>query len=203
MNKLHITAITAAITLAFSAGAIAQTMSKAQYSAAKSGITADYKLAVGACDSFTANAKDVCRAEAKGHENVARAELEASYKPNQKSGYTVTLAKAQAVYAVAMEKCDDKAGNNKDVCREEAKAAKTSTNADAKASLKISSANQAANKTSAAAQVKAGETRAVARQDAATDKREAGYAVAREKCDKFADDAKAACVTEAKARFGQ
>ena len=36
-----------------------------------------------------------------------------------------------------------------------------------------------------------------------TDKRKADYAVAREKCDVFEKDAKAACVREAKARYGQ
>jgi len=38
---------------------------------------------------------------------------------------------------------------------------------------------------------------------AATDKRNAEYAVAKEKCDVFAGDAKAGCVKEAKARYGQ
>ncbi len=192
MNKLHMTAIAAAVTIAFSAGAIAQTMSKDQYNSAKSGIAADYKSAKAGCDSYAANAKDVCRAEATGREGVAMAELDAGYKPTAKSGYNVTLARAQAVYAVAMQKCDDRAGNKKDVCREEAKSTKTATDADAKARLKISSANQVADKAGA-----------VARENAATDKREAEYAVAREKCDRFADDVKAACVTDAKARFGR
>jgi len=43
----------------------------------------------------------------------------------------------------------------------------------------------------------------VTRQDAATDKRNAGYAVAKEKCDTFAGDAKVSCVREAKVRYGQ
>ena len=51
--------------------------------------------------------------------------------------------------------------------------------------------------------MKASEERAAARQDAATDKRNAEHAVAKEKCDKFSDDAKTACVKEAKVRFGQ
>lgn len=35
------------------------------------------------------------------------------------------------------------------------------------------------------------------------DKRNADYAVAKEKCDKLADDAKTACIKDAKVRYGQ
>jgi len=57
-------------------------------------------------------------------------------------------------------------------------------------------------KTSDANQVARDKT-AAARGDAATNKRDADYAVAREKCDVFAADAKDTCIKEAKARFGQ
>jgi len=203
MNKLNITAIAAAIALAFSAGAMATSMSKDDYNAGKAGIATEYKSARAGCDSFSANAKDVCMAAAKGKENVAKAELEAGYKPTKKTRYNVSIAKAEADYSVAMERCDDKAGNVKDVCVKEAKAAEIAAKADAKALLKTSDANQVANDKTAAARMIASEKSAAARQDAATDKRNAEYAVAREKCDTFADDAKAACVKEAKVRFGQ
>ena len=203
MNKLNVTAIAAAIALAFSAGATATGMSKDDYTAGKASIAAQYKADRAGCDSFSANAKDVCAAEAKGKENVAKAELEAGYKPTKQTRYNVSIAKAKADYSVAKERCDDKAGNDKDVCIKEAKAAETAATADAKALLKTSTANQVANDKSAEARVKASEKSAAARQDAATEKRNADYAVAREKCDVFADDAKAACVKEAKARFGQ
>ena len=42
-----------------------------------------------------------------------------------------------------------------------------------------------------------------ARKDAAEDKRDADYAVARERCDKFAGDAKKSCLDEAKVRYGK
>ena len=203
MNKLNITAVAAAVALAFSAGAIAANMSKDDYTAAKARIAADYKTASTNCGSFAANAKDICIAEAKGKDKVAKAELEAGYKPAKDSSYKVSIAKAEADYAVAIEKCDDKAGNDKNVCVKEAKAAQVSTKADAKALLKTSSANDVAAKKTTAARAKASEENAVSRKDAATDKRNADYAVAREKCDTFADDAKTTCVKEAKARFGQ
>ena len=203
MKKLNMTAIAAAVAFAFSTGAMAQTLSKDQFQSAKADIAAEYKAARAGCDSFSANAKDVCLAEAKGKENVNKAELDARYKPSENASYKVRVAMAGADYLVAREKCDDSAGNVKDVCVKEAKAAETAAKADAKAQLKIANANQVAADKTAAARTKASEKRTAARQDAATDKRNADYAVAKEKCDTFADDAEAACIKDAKARFGQ
>ena len=41
------------------------------------------------------------------------------------------------------------------------------------------------------------------RKDAATEKRDADYKVAKEKCDAFTGDAKASCMTDAKTRYGK
>jgi hypothetical protein len=202
MNKFEITAIAAAITFAFSTGALAA-MSKADYQSAKTNIATEYKSAKAGCDSFAANAKDICMAEAKGGENVALAELEAGYKPTKKTRFNVSIAKAEAAFAVAREKCDDKAGNDKDVCVKEAQAAQIAAKADAKAAMKTADANAVASDKTAAARATANEKNAAARGDAASDKRNADYAVAKEKCDTFAADAKAACLRDAKARFGQ
>jgi len=203
MKNFNISLIAAAIALAFSAGAQAASLSKAEFSAGKSTIATEYKSAKAGCDSFAANAKDICLAEAKGREHVAKAELDAAYKPGVKARYNVGIAKAEADYSVAREKCDDKAGNDKDVCIKEAKSAEIAAKADAKSQMKTTEANGVANDKTTAARIQANEKRSAARQDAATDKRDAEYAVAKQKCDMFADDAKAVCVKEAKARFGQ
>ena len=151
MNKLNITAIAAAIALAFSAGAMAaQGMSKDEYKAGKDKIAAEYKSAKAGCGSLSANAKDVCMAEAKGKEKVAKAELEARNKPSNTTRSAVGIAKAEADYAVAKEKCDDKAGNDKTVCVKEAKAAETRAKADAKAPRKTSDASKPAKEKSTA-----------------------------------------------------
>jgi hypothetical protein len=203
MKKHNVIVIAAAIALAFSAGAMATSMSPDANKAGKTSIATEYKSDRVACDSFSANAKDICIAEAKGKEKVAKADLEAGYKPSNENRYKVGVARAEADYAVARQKCDDKAGNSKDVCIKEAKAAQIAAKADAKALLKTSKANQIADDKAAAARIKAREASGAARQDAATDKRDADYAVAKEKCDVFAGDAKAACVKDAKARYGQ
>ena len=150
MNKLKINAIALALGFAFSAGAMAQSLSKDDYKAGKDRITAEYKTAKAGCATLAANAKDICVAEAKGQEKVAKAELEASYKPSEKARHAVSMAKAEADYAVARERCDDKAGNDKKACVKEAKAAEARAKADAKAPLQTSEANKPAAEKSAA-----------------------------------------------------
>ena len=203
MNKLNTTAIAAAIGLVFSAGALAQSLSKGAYKAAEDRITAEYTTDKAKCDPLSGNTKDICIAEAKGKEKVAKAELEARYEPTAKNHYKALVAKAEADYAVANEKCDDKVGNDKDICVKEAKAVETRLKADAEAQMKTSEANKAASEKSAAAGKKAREEGTEARQEAATDKREADYAVAKEKCDSLASGAKERCLDEAKTKFGK
>ena len=203
MNKFNINTLAVAIGLAFSTGAMAIDMSKAEYTGQKDAIAAEFKSAKANCGEAAANAKDICIAKAQGSEKIAKAELEARYKPTEKSHFQVRVAKAEAAYAVAKEECDDKAGNVKDVCVKQAKAAETSAKADAKAQMKITKATGTASETAADARTKANVETTDARKEAATDKRDAAYTVAKEKCDAFASDAKDRCIAEAKARYGK
>jgi hypothetical protein len=203
MNKFNLTALSAAFCLAMSTGALGGTMPKADYSAAKADISAKYKSETAACAAMTGNAKDICVLEAKGHEKVARAELEANDSPSVKHRYDVRIAKADAAYAVTKEKCDDLAGNAKDVCVKEANSGYVAAKADAKVAEKTADANTTAREKTGDANAAAREKTSEARKDAVTDKRDADYAVAKEKCDAFAADAKANCIKDAKTRFGQ
>ena len=159
----------------------AATISKAEYKADKTRISADYKADKAACASLIGNAKDICVEEAKAKEMVARAELEYSYSGKPGDQTKVLEAKAKSAYAVAKEKCDDKAGNDKDVCVKEAKAVETKALADAKMGKQIREAKK----------------------DAAEEKRDADYKVAVEKCDAMAGDAKDSCIAAAKTKFGK
>ena len=190
MKNFNISALTFAIGLTFSVGVMAETMSKPQYKAHAGTIEAEYKTAKIACNSAAGNANDICIAEAKGKKNVAKAELEASYQPSVKTRYDARVASADAVYSVAIEKCDDKAGNDKDVCVKEAKATKVHQLADAKAKRTTSEANAEANQASTEAN-----------KNAESDKRDADYTVAKEKCNSMAGNAKDMCMNEAKTRF--
>ena len=102
------------------------------------------------------------------------------------------LVHAQANYDVAIEKCDDLAGNRKDVCVKEAKSAFVKAKADAKVDRVAADTSQDA----AAKQ-------ADARKEASADKRDAEYKVAIEKCDALAGAVKDTCVSNAKAQYGK
>ncbi len=192
MNTFSINVIALAVSLTFSAGAMAQSLSKSDYKAGKNKISAEYKLAKAGCDSLSGNPSEICMAGAKGNERVALAELEAGYKPTPETRYQARVARAEADYDVAKERCDDRAGNTKDVCLKEAKSAEIAVKSDAKAQMKTSEANATANEKSDDAS-----------KDATKDKLAAGYRVAKEKCDTYAGNAKDVCVNEAKVRFGQ
>jgi len=159
----------------------AASMNKADYNAAKARFSADYKAEHSACASQTANAKDICVEEAGAKQKVALAELEYGYSGKPADQNKVKVAKAEAAYAVAKEKCDDRAGNAKDVCVQEAKAAEVKALADAKMGQQIGEAKV----------------------DASDAKRDADYKVAVEKCDAMAGDAKASCLSAAKVSFGK
>ena len=159
----------------------ATSMSKPDYSAAKSRISADYKTDKAGCAALSANAKDVCIEEAKAKEKVARAELEYGYTGKVGDRNKLAEVKAKSAYAVAKEKCDDQAGNAKDVCVKEAKAVEVKALADAKLMKETGEAKK----------------------DAAADKTNADYKVVIEKCDALAGDAKTACVNAAKMKFGK
>ena len=79
-------------------------MQPAEYSVAKDRISADYKVHKEKCDALSGNAKDICQEEAKGNEKVAKAELDAQYKPSKKADYKVRKERADATYEVAKEK---------------------------------------------------------------------------------------------------
>ena len=85
-------------------------MTSAEHKAAKETISATYKADKKSCDALKDNAKDVCQKEAKGKEDIAKAELESQYKPSAKHTQKVAEARADAAYAVAKEKCDDHSG---------------------------------------------------------------------------------------------
>lgn len=178
--------IAAAIAIAFGLPfASAQAMSEGDYKGQQDRIGAEYRAAQQKCNSLSGNARDICVAQAKGNEKVATAELGA-----RRDNYTaearhkVRVTKAEAVHDVAKEKCDDLAGNARDVCVKDARAVLTRAKAEAEADRKASTTSQAS------------------REKVANVTREADYDAAVERCDRYAGEAKSRCVADTKARFG-
>lgn len=203
MHTTKSIALTSAMVLALSASVFAAPMAKEEYKSAKDAITAQYRSDKAACDAFKNNAKDICIEEAKGRESVAKAELELKYSPSAKNEYDLRVAKADAAYEVAKEKCDDAAGNAKDVCRKEAKSQYVAAKAEAKLSETKSENNSEARQKIDNAKASADEKNAAAQKDATLDKQDAAYVLAKEKCDTYAGDVKANCIKDAKTKFGK
>jgi len=182
MNKqLTLSASFIAAAMLVLPAAHAGAMTKADYKGGQTRISEQYKADKAACTSLAANAKDICIEEAKAKEKVARAELQFGYSGKSSDRNKVLVAKAESGYAVAKERCDDLAGNAKDVCVKEAKAVEVKALADAKMGKEIGAA----------------------RKEATEDKRDADYQVAAEKCEALAGDAKTGCIAAAKAKFGK
>ena len=185
-------AILAAVGLCVAGGATAQPVTKDARDTAIKNAEAQYKTDKAACDAMSGNAKDICIEDAKGKEKVAKAEAEAAFQNTPKAREEARVARADATFNVAKEKCDDLTGNSKDVCVKEAQAAHVKAKADAKV-----------DRVATDTQKVAAEKTADAKKDAAEDKRDADYKVAVEKCDALGGDAKSTCVSDAKLRYGK
>lgn len=161
--------------------AYADTISKADYKTKKININETYHSEKSACNSRTGNSKDICLQEAKAKEKIALAELEYAYTGKPADRNNVLVVKAKSAYEVAKERCDDLAGNAKDLCNREAKTAEQKALADAKMGKEIGEAKK----------------------DAAAEKSDADYKLAIEKCEALAGDAKSNCIMAAKVKFGK
>lgn len=203
MKTNNIKLIVLVTSLAWNLDVLAAPMSKADYQTSQARLASEQKTAKEACNSLSGNSRDICIAEANGQNRVALAELDSAYKPTEKSKSQIRIARAEADYSVAIQRCEELSANSKDVCVKEAKSAEVAAKADAQAAMKSAEAGKVSNEKSAAAQDKAKKQSSDARQDAAEDKRDASYEVAKQKCDNFSGNSKDACMDKAKLNFGK
>ena len=78
------------------------------------------------------NEKDICQAEAKANEKVAKAELEQKYEPSERHARKAEEVKAEGKYEVAKERCESNKDGASD-CKKQAKAEYDKEKADIKA----------------------------------------------------------------------
>jgi hypothetical protein len=143
---LKLCSIVAALALAFATGAQAQTQTTPRdttkadrpsadrkvKNAEEDRIEAEYKSAKAKCDAMKGAEKEVCQADAKGTQKVAKAELDAQKNPSARNQQKVEEAKAEHKYEVAKEKCDAQKGKEERACEKEAKADYEKAKADIK-----------------------------------------------------------------------
>jgi hypothetical protein len=174
-------AITACVSFFIPIAASASLMSWADHSVQSKHIKDEHKTDEAACKVMNGNARDVCKQEAKSKAKIAYAELNYSRSGTAKDAEKVSIAKADGIYAVAKERCDDLSGNPHDVCRAEAKAAHTKAVADATVIKKVDDAKT----------------------NAQDKKQDADYKVAVEKCDVVTGAERVTCINAAKTSFKQ
>jgi len=151
-----------------------------------------YKSDQDACKSRGGNAKDICMAEAKGREKIAKAEAEAAYKNTPKALEDARIARAEANHDVAKLKCNDMSGNAKDVCLKQADADLTKAKADAKVDRVAADTRQESSK-----------KESEARREATEERRDADYKLALQKCDSLTGPLKDACINDTKTYYGK
>ena len=164
-------------------------ISKAEYKTQRGRIQDRYASNKDRCATLDGHARDLCKVQARAEYDIARAELRARYEPSPSHQEKAELAKAEAAYRIAHEKCGDLDGSAKKICEEDARANWTAARAEARAN------RVAAEKGPNVAQTL--DARAKARETAT----QARYDAQRERCQTLPGDSKATCMADAKKHF--
>lgn len=111
-RKMYLISATLALAIAAAGGAAGAggSTGKDGRKAAEQRIGAQADAQKKACARLQANAREICQAEAKGHQKVALAELAAKLEPNPETEQALKEARADADFDVAKERCDDTRG---------------------------------------------------------------------------------------------
>jgi hypothetical protein len=120
-KRLSILGALALGAMAAGAANVPGAMTKPAYKAAGQRIDAQYKAEKAACKRVRGNSRDLCMLQAKAHQEIAQAQLEAQYKPSPEADRKAMDAKADADYALAKAKCDGLKDKAKDTCELQAK----------------------------------------------------------------------------------
>ena len=163
-------------------------MTKLEHTTQKDMISGDYKVSRDKCNALKANAKDICVSEAKGVQRIAKAELKSAYEPSARHTQKVAMAKGDAAYDTAKEKCDDSQGNAKNICRADAKAAHVKAQDEARV-MRVSA--------------EADKAKTGARSMANKDENEANFKAASARCDSMTGAPKDTCIADAKLKYNQ
>ena len=173
------------------AAAHATPMSREAYKAQEVRIEAEYDAAQARCKPLKGNARDVCKEQARGARDIQQAELALQYKPTADNDEKLRIAKAEAVYAVSLQKCKPLDGDAREICRKDAKAVFAGAKADAKLQKDV-----------VAQQMR---SEGIVRERTERDDKvaEAQFNAARDRCEMLPADGRDVCLQDARRRFGK
>lgn len=113
------------------AAATVLAMSDEEIRAETNRIAAQYSTAMAHCQTLQGNDKQVCVEDAKGSQRVAQAERDAKLLGDADHNYQVRIARADADYRVAKERCNEMRGDAVGICKIDAQAAYLKAQQDA------------------------------------------------------------------------
>lgn len=120
------TALYSAILIAFAGTVLAQqplgSQSRDAKEQEKQRIESQAKTEKAQCNRLDGNAEDVCEAEAKAKEKMAKAELDAKYDPSPRNQRKAAAMRAEGEFEVAKQRCQDLGGTGRAECRKDARA---------------------------------------------------------------------------------
>jgi hypothetical protein len=177
---------------ALSCAAVAQAappFTKEAYKAQQLRIEGDYDVAQGKCKSLQGNARRVCYEQVRGERDIAQAQLEMQFKPSADADEKVRLARAEATYAVAVQKCKSMDGSAREVCRD-----------DAKMVFKEAKSEARMQKELVAMELRSQQV-VQERTQQADRMAEARFAAARERCEMLPGEGRDNCLADVKRRF--
>ena len=166
-------------------------LSKDELKANKVRIEEQYDQAQTRCKRVEGHARELCNEQARGERDVQAAELQMQAEPTPANDQKLRLAKAEAAHSLAMVKCKAILGSGRSVCRDDARAVFESAKAEAKLQREVVA--QALN------------SEHQVRERAAQAERiaQAQFTAARERCEMLPGEARTACLTDARQRFGR
>jgi hypothetical protein len=175
----------------FGVAAHAAPMSREAYKAQELRIEAEYDAAQARCKPLKGSGRDVCKEQVRGARDIQQAELALQYKPTVENDEKLRLAKAEAIYAVSLQKCKPLDGNAREVCRKDAKAVFAGAKAEAKLQKDV------------VAQQLRSDGIVRERTEREDKVAEAQFNAARERCEMLPGDGRDACLVDARRRFGK
>lgn len=181
-----------AAALCCATAAHAAPMSKETYKAQQVRVEHEYDAAQARCKPLRGNARDICNEQVRGARDVRMAELELLYKPTPEADEKLRMAKAEAIYAVSLQRCKAlDARSAKEICRKDAKAVLSGARVEAKLQKDVVTQEMRSEK--------------VVRDRAEVDEKraEAQFAAARERCEMVPAEGREGCLLDARRRFGK
>lgn len=119
------------------AGPDSQTISRAQYESALTGVEVARASLAAQCDSRAGSDQEICLTEAAAHELVLAAELEARFRGTETSARELQRARIDGRYQVDRARCGAQSGIKRDRCLIRAHATKGRALLDAAAPYEV------------------------------------------------------------------